>query len=159
MKTTPCSHLQSWVWKKNRWSKNPSNRLRMIPKRLPQSAFDARQKLPPATTHQVGGNKNRGRTTHQIDIGLPKSASLQAILTMGKNYQYFGDTNRCPFMTSQCLGMIMPYLSLRSSPKPKIKNMYKKLQNLLNRFRNYWSISNCPKMKPLMSVGSRMQDL
>jgi len=43
--------------KKIRWSKNPTNRLRMIPKRLPQSDFDARQKLPPSAIPKVGGEK------------------------------------------------------------------------------------------------------
>jgi len=54
--------------KKIRWSKNPSNRLRMIPKRHTQSDFDIRQELHPAPTRKVGGNKNRGRESHQISI-------------------------------------------------------------------------------------------
>jgi len=43
---------------KNRWSKNPSNRLRMTPKHLPQSDFNDRQKLPPAAIPKVEGEKN-----------------------------------------------------------------------------------------------------
>jgi len=56
---------------KIRWSKNPSNRLRMIPKRVPQGDFDVRKKLPPSVTRKVGGNKNRGRKTHPIYIESP----------------------------------------------------------------------------------------
>ena len=40
----------------------------MIPKRLPQSDFDIRQELHPAATRKAGGNKNRGRESHQIYI-------------------------------------------------------------------------------------------
>jgi len=76
------------------------------------------------------------------------------------NYHYVGDTKRCPFMTLLCLAIIMPLFIPFVIPEAKDTNyVQKKLQNTSNRFRNYWSIQNCPKMKPLMSVGSRMQDL
>jgi len=40
----------------------------MIPKRLPQSDFDARQKPPPSATPQVGGEKKiDGPKIHLID--------------------------------------------------------------------------------------------
>jgi len=40
----------------------------MIPKRLPQSDFDAWQKLPPSSTHKVGGEKKvDDPKIHQID--------------------------------------------------------------------------------------------
>jgi len=42
---------------KIQWSKNLSNRLRMMPKRLPQSDFDACRKLPPAATRTVEDTK------------------------------------------------------------------------------------------------------
>jgi len=45
------------IGKKIQWSKNSSNRLRMIPKRLPQSDFDARQKLAPLASPKVEGEK------------------------------------------------------------------------------------------------------
>jgi len=40
----------------------------MIPKRLPQSGFEARKKLPPSATPKVGGEKKIDRPKiHYID--------------------------------------------------------------------------------------------
>jgi len=88
-------------------------------------------------------------------------APLQAILTIGKkNYPYVCDTDRCPFMTSQCLAKIMPLFIPLVIPEAKdTKYVQKKMQNTSNRFKKYWSIENCPKMKLFMSVGKTMQDL
>jgi len=66
MKNTPCSHPKVWG-KKNRWSKNPSNRLGMTPKHLPPSDFNDRQKLSLAATPKVAGKKFDGPRIHQID--------------------------------------------------------------------------------------------
>ena len=128
--------------RKIQWSKNPSNRLRMIPKRLPQSDCDAWQKLPPAATRKVGATKIVVGKLIKFISDNPKAHLFKPFWHLEKNYQYVGDTNRCPFMTSRCLGKKKcPYSSLCSSLKLKIQNVHrKKLQNTSNRFQKCWSI-------------------
>jgi len=80
-KTTPFSHPQSWRWKKNRWSKNLMNWLRMIP----NSHLDK-------ITQWWGQRKRKEKNVETWRVRLP---SEQRIFNVRRFSQAMVGTNSC----------------------------------------------------------------